>query len=321
MDQSIENLLLNIFQCDKEINGELTFISQMSIITIKSLLPDRDKIGNRIDYKRFYEELKLWSYYRRGDNSSLLNCIGKIDSNVYFLEKDSSIFARIIPIVLSNSDFQLIESEVIKNILFTTGNIESLFEGIILAKITYLLRAREEDILYRLRDYIIGFSQTDYMNNFQQYYSVPVIDYPGNFKIIFEKEKINALNILHGINTNKFLVLQEVTNILQGRNYSTLLGKAIFDFINNTEVKYDLPRFYINLKDYLGKLKKSRIDPKSLEIKEYILPDVFSFNENEFFYHSLLKQAKVIKKEARNSFLTSLIQTKTGMYLFKKRLD
>ncbi len=48
------------------------------------------------------------------------------------------------------------------------------------------------------------------------------------------------------------------------------------------------------MNDYIFKLRKSRINPNDLVINEYILPDVFSFNEGEmFFFTPYLKIVKL----------------------------
>lgn len=315
---NVENLLLNIFQSDIDLNKDFTFISQLTVITIKSLLPDNDLIGNRIDYKRYYEELRLWQFYKMGEYSPILNAINKVDLDTYFSVKDEICFNRIIPVIISNNDFKLIQEEIIKNILYITGNIESLLESLVIGKLIFLLMSKEEDVIDKLKNYLINFSQVDYLENFGEKYLFPISQYPRNFMIIFEREKLKLLNILHGVTNNSYTTIQEIINILSGENYKTLLGKIIYESLDNKLVNYNLPEFYINLNEYLFRLKKSRIDPSTLEISEYVLPDIFSFKENEIFYHSLLKKAIVIKKEVRDNILTSLVQTKSGMYLFRR---
>ena len=123
--------------------------------------------------------------------------------------------------------------------------------------------------------------------------------------------------MLNGIPINSYSYLLDCINILGEKEGNTFIGKILYDFLYK-EVEYNLPNFYMNMADYILKLRKSRIDPTQLQIKEYILPDIFSFNEGEVFFHSLLKESRIIKKEAKNNIFTSLVQTKTGIYLFKK---
>ena len=57
---SFERLLLNLFQEDYNEGKRYGYISQLSIITTKSLIPMMNEEGVRIDYTRFLEEFKLW---------------------------------------------------------------------------------------------------------------------------------------------------------------------------------------------------------------------------------------------------------------------
>ena len=116
MDLRLENILLDIFQEDINNNKAQTYITQITILTIKSLIPSVNEIGNRIDYRRFYEELKLWKYYSLGENNSLLNILGDIDEDVYFSLNDSTLYSRIIPIILDNENHDIIEDEIIKKL-------------------------------------------------------------------------------------------------------------------------------------------------------------------------------------------------------------
>mgnify|MGYP000886524287 FL=1 len=93
-------------------------ITDLMILTIKSLIPSRDYEEVSIDYNRYWEEIKLWKYYRRGENASLLGVLGNINPNIYWNHIDDSAYFRIMPIILANTDYTAIKREVIKNILF-----------------------------------------------------------------------------------------------------------------------------------------------------------------------------------------------------------
>lgn len=313
-----ERLLLDLFQEDYSEEKRYSYISQLAIITTKSLIPMIDEEGVRIDYTRFLEEFKLWLSYRIGENSSLLNAQGRVAPNLYWNDKDDSIISRVIPLVLANQRYEIIEEETIKNVLFTTGNLITLFETISIAYLLYLVLLDEDNVIDKLKENIIGFSQTDYMNKYKKYYRIEIENYPGNFKVEFEREKIHQLNFLNGINNNRYSNLDDIVKVLDKEEPKTFIGKVLYGFLYDSNKECNLPRFYISLGEYLISLRKSRIDPDKLKIKEYILPDVFSFNEGEVFFHSLLRESKVIKKEVKDYILTSLIQTKTGMYLFKR---
>lgn len=322
---SPKDLLLELFQEDFNVEKRYSYISQLAIITTKSLIPMMNEEAIRIDYKRFIEEFKLWLSYRIGENPSLLNTQGRINPSVYWSEKDDSLIGRIIPLVLVNQNYKALEEETIKNILFTTGNLQALIEGI---SISYLLHSLDNypglildsryDIINKLKEIIIGFSQIDYMDKYKKYYRIEIEDYPSNFKVDFEREKIHLLNLLNGIKNNRYPYLEDMLEVLDEKEPNTFVGKILYSFLYDLNKEYNLPKFYTSLGEYSISLKKSRIDPEKLKIVEYILPDVFSFDEGQVFFHSLLKESKVIKKEVKDNTLTSLIQTKTGMYLFKR---
>ncbi|SHF12736.1 hypothetical protein SAMN02745784_02903 [Tissierella praeacuta DSM 18095] len=315
---SLEGLLLSLFEEDFNKNNNYSYISQLTIINIKSLIPMLNEEAVRVDYIRFLEEFKLWLSYRIGDNPSLINSQGRVNTNIYWKEYDDSIIGRIIPLILANQKYEVIEEEVIKNILFTTGNFQTLFETVSIVHLLYLIIENEDSIIDKIKENIIGFSQINYINKYGEYYRVEIEKYNGNFKVDFEREKIHLLNTLNDIGNNRYSNLEDTIKVLGKEEPKTFIGKILYGFLYNRNKEWNIPKFYINLSKYIIDLRKSRIDPDKLRIKEYILPDVFSFNKGEIFFHSLLRESKVIKKEVKDSTLTSLIQTKTGMYLFRR---
>ena len=314
---SLENLLLSLFAEDYHTNQGYGYKSQLSILTIKSLIPSMNEIGVKVNYRRFSEELNLWLGYKVGDNSSLLNIYRK-DPGIYWGEKDDSIISRIIPIVLTNQDYKIIEEEIIKNVLFTTGNLQELLESLSMAYILYAILGKEKDIMDKLKDYIIGFAQLEFTEMYRDRYMVSINEYPGNYKVDFEKEKIQIISLLNGVNTNRYINLSDCINVLDNLEPKTFIGSILHRFLYASDIGKGIPKFYTSMADYTIRLRKSRVDPKQLEVKEYILPDVFNFEVGDLFFHSLLKESKVIKKEVKDNILTSLIQTRAGMYLFKR---
>lgn len=310
-----KKLILNIFQYDLEENSRHGSITQLCLVTIKSLLPTDDKRGSRIDYRRFEEELNLWKYYKLGDIESLENAIDEtIDSEIYFSE-DTSINYRILPIAVANTEFEIAEEEVIKNILYTSGSIRSLLKGIFINKILY--SPSGEELIEELKSYMINFGQLDYLEKYSEYYRINLDDYPLNFSIEFEKEKIKIISILNGLESKGYEDIYQLLEVLlEGKDPSSDIAR-IFKF---NGLEYSLNGFFVNMNDYVLKLNSGEIGRDDLKISDYILPDLFRFEEGDEFYHSLLNNSKVVKKEVRNNILTSIISTKTGMYRFRKSL-
>lgn len=315
----------------KKIKGQWSYIVELFIITVKSLIPSMDIEGTTVEYTRFKEEIKLWTSYRHGSNKSLINSVNKFDNKTYWTEIDDSVYARIFPIVAANTQWDIILSEVIKNILFTTGDIFILQEGIILSKILYLILNGEKDydkIINNLKEEIIQLSQKELISKYNKYFRADIAAFPGNFVIVFEKTRIDLLNLLNGkLIENSFFILKIVLDILRGdiKEYSQihfnffLYGVLGLIIKNNSEfVDYKDKNFIQSLANYLLKLRKSRINPESLYIKNYYMPDVFKYSVGEEFNHSLLNKCIVVNKEETEKLLITYIKTKAGVYRFFK---
>jgi len=313
---NILNPLVVLFgECLKE-NG-LSHITDLVTITIKSLVPSEDYSSTNVDYRRFDEEIKLWKYYRHGENEALINIVEQLDSYVYWNCKDDSAYPRIIPLVLANSDFSVIKEEVIKNILFTTGNIETLIEGLLISKILFYKNSDFDTIIHKLKEEIMSLSSANILNKFISNYRVPVEEYPGNYLIDFERNKISGLNVLNSSFTGKFKVLEAILNALLGKeDGNNIMSKCIIGNANFSQ--YQLDEYFFNLSNYVYKLKNGQINRESLIIDKYYLPDIFQFEVGDEFYHSLLKRAKVVKKHKVKNDLVVHIKAKSGTYIFKK---
>ena len=295
------------------------YITETTILTIKSLLPSEDEVATRIDYERYKKEMKLWYYYRNGDNEVLLNALEKPREDIYFQGIDDSVFIRISPIVLSNNNWNVIKEEVLKNILYTTGNIATLLEGLLLSKILYLTYNNRVNILEETKDEIINLSQTNLLESYKDSFRINIEKYLGNYHVDFEKNRIEIINVLNGIDSKHFKTLYESLkvinmNIKSEYNPFTI---GLYSLKNDIDplTKGNLSVFE-NFCNYIYKLNKGRIDPKLLYIDKYSLPDVFSFNVGDVFYHSLLNNCKVIKKEEGNDRLIVYVDTKSGIYKF-----
>ncbi|MDR7870382.1 MAG: hypothetical protein RIN55_05955 [Tissierellaceae bacterium] len=312
-----EDLIPNIILDDINLNNRNTYKSQLTILTIKSLFPMEETVGNRIDYKRFTEELKLWINYRVGEDISLLNTLKTPVKSEYLSYYDDTYYTRLIPIIVANKDSKIIEDEVIKNILYFSGSVENLLEWLLIGLFIHLLINNVDDIIDILKEYIINFSQIDFMDKYKENFRIGIDNIPNTYKITFEKERISLLGILNGEKSSKYINLQDLLLIIGGNGPSTTIGKIVDNSCN--PLNYNcINDFYINMNKYILNLRKGRIDLEDLKIKEYILPDVFCFKEGDMFFHSLLNYCKVIKKEVKAGCLTSLISTKSGNYLFKR---
>ena len=291
-------------------NGAYNDDRQISIITIKSLYPSSSKVGNIIDYERFSKEIKLWHYYRRGDKN-YPSLSSNIDPKTYFENKDQSILFRIIPLVYANNSIDLIVDEIKRNVLYTSGNIESLLEAIGIGII--LAGGRDQ-----LKDRIISLSQKDLIREFESSYRFNINDYNKKYRIEFEKTRIELISLLNGVDVGGFEILGDILGVIDGNKFKTQVGRIVFNSIyESLEINME-DKLVENMISFMDNLRRSRIDPKKLKIEDYVLPNIFSYEEGDVFFHSLINYGKVIKKEVTGKNITSLITTKTGEYVFKR---
>lgn len=178
---------------------------------------------------------------------------------------------------------------------------------------------KEENIIEKLKEEIINLSQIGYIEEYEKYYRFPINEYKGNFKISFEQNKIFALNILNDSYSKDFQVLGDCLIALNSlENEKTHMGRIVKEILNGEVEENAVPDYYKELIEYIYRLRKGRISPDILKIENYHLPDIFGFNEGDEFYHSLLNRCKVLKKEKRNNELTMHLNTKSGVYEFRK---
>lgn len=322
MEKDIK-LLMAIFEEDIKKYGRASHISDLTLLTIKSLMPSEDSTKVKLDYKRYREEFKLWKFYKHGDNKALLNVMNgknEINSKLYWLAEDNSAYPRVIPIILANKDYSIIKNQVLENILFTTGNIETLIEGLLISKLIYLLTVDEGNIIEKLKAEVIELSQIDFIERFKESFRMPLETYQGNFSADFERNKINALTLLNSLKSNKFHILLDCLFVLlEKKSAETSIGKVIEvylrdDFIGDFESK----DYFEELGVYIQRLREGEVPRKNLRIDKYYLPDIFQIEEGKIFYHSLLNKSKIIKREMKNNKKISYVSTKSGIYKFIK---
>lgn len=308
--------------------NQWSYIVEILILTIKSLMPCEANHGTIIDYNRFSEELKLWYYYRHGENKSLVGIFGK-DEKAYWEYEDDSLCSRIVPIILANEDWIIGRNEAIKNILFTTGKISSTLEGLAIAKLTYILISNpdicNDELLSQIKEEIVCFSQSDFIRNNAKNFKFSTDTYKKNYSIEFERKRIELLNVLNGVcSCQEYNTLIQSLDILiepnkEHKNSFFFLGglKGLKTNSEENDIKDEI--FIKNLCDFLLKLRKGRIAVESLKIEKYILTDVFKYKEGDIFFHTLLKKCQVIKKIRETNEVISFIRTKSGIYRFLKK--
>lgn len=310
--------------------NQWSYIVEIMILTIKSLKPSQRHDGNVIDYNRFKSELELWKSYRHGMNRNLLYSIDDRFDESYFKNIDDSVYSRIAVITLANQNWDTVKDEIIKSILFTSANIEMILECVLLSRILfYIFRAKTfeyQDILEELKYEAINFSQVE-LSNYENYYRVSKDRYEKNYKIEFERARINLISLLNGIGlSDKFSILKTCLEILEGKKeynfemcnnfFTSGLFGVVSGKVTSNEIK-DI-RFLESMSSYIVKLRKGRIDTDDLDLTNYVIPSIFDYGENEVFVHPLLNQSKIIYKGQRENFEIAYVKTRTGIYRFVK---
>lgn len=337
MDKAMEGFILNASYYDVldykkqnkvpvvesyEIN-QWSYIVEIMLITIKSLKPCQVKGGNIVDYNRFKKELELWKYYRHGMNKSLLYSMGEKRYGGYFSGIDESVYSRISVITLANQNWKVIKSEIIKNILFSTGNIEMITECLLLSRILFLKLANKnikyEDLLMDIKQEIINFSPLD-------------IDLDEkNSTIEFERYRVNLITKLNGIDMdNKFSLLMRSLKILKSQeggetreieDLDNFFISGLVGIVSGEVMSRDIKDFGFleSLCSYMVKLRKGRISLEDFKLEDYKELDIFSYNKGDTFLHPLLNFSKIIYKGSKENFEIIYVNTKTGIYRFVRR--
>lgn len=309
--------------------NQWSYIVEVMLITVKSLIPSVHNEGNIIDYKRFTAELNLWKSYRHGQNKSLINATDKCYDENYWSLVDETIYARVAIITLSNQNWETIKSEVIKNVLYTCGNIEILLECILLSKLLFLKLENKnyeyKDILDELKQETINLSQIE-LNRYEKLYNMPKSTYEKNYTIQFERVKIELISFLNEVYLdNKFDILKQSLGILKQNDEFLDKSQSFFTCglvgivtgkIPSRDIK-DVD-FLENLCSYISKLRKGRINPESLQLESYNVVDIFKYNVKDVFEHGLLNKCQVLYKGEKDKFIISYIKTRTGTYRFVK---
>lgn len=318
-----DQLIENIFKLDKIDNNKHTSLTQVCLLSIKSLIPSNVFIGNVMNDKRFIEEVKLWRFYQEGTVEMLSNVVSdKLLDRSYFIE-DDNFYLRALVIIAANSEYKVSENELIKNLLMSSGDISTLLLWISINRLIFLTHEYKDfdKVLEELKEYIIRFSQSEYLKLHGELYKVDIKEYKKNYIIEFEKEKIQLINVLNGISSDKYLALFEIINYLSGCCEDIEIKSKEARIICLDMANIEIDKFYHAMTLYIERLRNGRIDPDDLIIEEYELPNIFKYDIGEEVYHTLLGTCKIIKKEVRENILTSAVNTKTGTYLFKARIS
>jgi hypothetical protein len=292
MTSKIRDLLK--YCCTESAKGQFPGIEyQMLVLSVKSLMPFEDKVGCMIDKDRYLAELEVFKYYRNGIDDALDFLMNnRCHSGIF----DTLLEFRILPIVMSNTDYKTLEEEALKLVFLYTLNVNSIIDGIVLSSAVCEHLCREEvsaeDIALSAKDRLIQFSLKEFTekNN---------IEIDRKMLIAFEKERVKEITggILSDDKINKYKTLQHI-----------VLGKKSQDEINE-----DCNNVLESFGEYIQKLRMGIISPEKLKIQKGLIRDFKYYLKSPTFSHPLLGKCRIEK----NSGDEIIFRNKLGLFKVK----
>ncbi|OPJ55169.1 hypothetical protein [Alkalithermobacter paradoxus] len=295
MEERLRNSFIYAFLCESK------YLKDMIVLNTKSMVDDKNKRLNYIDYNRLKDELLLYKCYGEKNNRSIYN------------------LNYILPIILCNTNLIKCEEEVSKNISFYTDKYEYIFAGIIYNYVMQTIIKDKDisinDIITKLKEYIIEFNMDniDIINfNKCKIYVMQKLDR-------FLKKDINLIkeeNIIDGVLRVLYQVYikdynEEIEELKSVKN--SMLALLGFEFDNKNIEGFS---FINSLSQYILKLRKYEINKKIYN--EKVNPkDLIKLNIGDMVYNPILNNIKVIDKKLDNDILYIKVLSKSGEYSFK----
>lgn len=319
-EEDIRSMVSSGFKAGREDADSWSYEIEIFLLTLKSLVPSLEYGGNRLDYTRFRKELELWKSYRHGGDTAMMDILKDSYEN-YCINRDSTLFYRVLAISFANESIEVIKEELLKNITYFTGDSEQILEGIYLGSFLGCMFNGDESVELEAlaKDCIVKFSLKEELLD-RRYLKLDLSEGYGKYVVGFERNRIKLLDKLSGKPTDGFKVVDMLMDIVEN---STKTGdskaKAFLESFRNgcdTENRYSLAD---GIAKYLWKLRKGWISSEQIKIDRYIEPDIFRMKVGESGFHSLLNRIKLISAEERDGFEIRYIETKTGVYRFFKR--
>lgn len=303
-----ENLIRNSYLNSFNINDDENGLRSLIVINTKCLIDDKTQRYVYIDNNRLKDELRYYNFY--GTKPSY-----------------DDILSILIPLILSNTNIQKSEDEVIsliqKYVKYFKRE-ENLFEYIIgsliyNALIHYILEDKNIEygqLLQLLKEKIIGFSielEKPNMIKFQmaRINAIQLIDNYIDLKVSdYEDGKIikNLLNVIYDI----YIEERKVSNIgilSIKKSILSILGEESNLNTDNIDFLEQMSHYIIKLRKYVINKKTYNLnsDPRNL----------ITYNEGEVVSDAILNKINIVSKELKDNILHIKVKSKSGEYNFK----
>lgn len=258
---------------------------QLFLLSTKSLVPFENKIGCGLDINRYEREMEVFRYYKNGNDETISYYF---DNSKPSKIEDALLEYKILPIAISNTDWEILIDEVLKIVLLYTYNKNTILSAIILSSVIYEYFYSEildiDLVTSKTKDRLIGFSLKDlYLNKNNMQINKEVI-------IEFEKERVKLLlrnNLLCETDILKFKSLQHIIN--------KCMSCKIVDKDNEVVLN--------NFAVYIQKLRNGTVNPEKLKFSQESLIDFKKYLSNSSFVHPLLGKCILLKKESSQIIL------------------
>lgn len=283
-------------------------LKDLIIINTKSLIDDKTQRCVYIDENRLKDELIYFRFY------------GEKIGNVNFLN-------ILLPLILSNTNIQKSEDEVVKLIKKYVGYFkkeEYLFDYL-LSSVAYnsimhnlINNSKIEyvELLQSIKDKIIGFSieldKSDIVKfQMARISTIQLIDKYIDLKYEdYDEESIlpSVLNILYDIYIEDRNVENEGIKSMK-KSILSILGEE-------TELNEDNIDFIFSMSEYVVKLRKYKIGVKIYN-KKIDPRSLISLEEGDTTIDPIFNQITVMSKTFSDNILSIKINSKSGIYILK----
>lgn len=277
--------LLNYCYEDSIIDRFAGIEFQLFLLSTKTLIPYENKIGCMIDLNRYKNELDLFVYYKNGNDETINNYLNnKKQSN----NEDELMEYKIIPIAISNTDFNTLIEEVLKTVMFFTLNKNTILNAIMLSSVIYEYFDADtidlDNIKNKTNARLIDFSFKEFVekNN--------MIQMDKSYIIGFEKERIKMIANSNCISDELLMKYKAMQHIVSNE-------KAVKPINKENEVILN------NFTAYILKLRKGTVAPEKLKYSHEEYPDFKEYLKQSNFTHPLLGKCIVMKRNTNEIIL------------------
>ncbi len=323
--------------------GQYSYITELMLILIKCLIDDREQLRVKVDYTRFYDELRLWRYYRHGNPSAILARLkikNYYNTSAYWGDKLYCGINRVIAIFLGNNNYQVAEREIYKNLIYFHRHPEVILNGLLIARAAYIILMSsaidEEKLLQGLKDYLIDLKLAQINEGLR-------VNYGKQYRVEFEKKKIKLLMDIDRYKLDGDLKDQEDRKLIlmiihnyyrfvrgegadknyEGHKYYKEIMSTAYGFLGISGIPYNVNNdsfkdmeFIHQMGRYLHRLRKYELQRSQYARGDEV--NIFNLRENSTIKHPILNNIKILERNDLEKFISLKVETKSVVYTFIK---